>query len=380
MGSLVAPVGEDGKLQTHTASADSLTKKSKSKNSTIDSDMFLTLLVAEMQNQDPLEPTSNTEWVSQYATFTQVEKMSEMAESVDLLRANELIGKEVIVKTTNDKTGDVNYKQGTVDYVLVENGKPILVIDDEKYSISDLDSVISSQYSAAYDKYSTLKAMIDGLPDIKYADRSYENVIRGAYEFYNTMDDYEKNFMSTYGSEQMDKFTKWKLRLEELGIRFEEEPEEPEEPKASLDDILDSFNTKMDEILEKLNLLSEIGQTQTQIAAGAAAKEPVQIIDKTPDVGSDEAKEPEKPGGEVNGDEGDEPSGNEVTGNGETGSTGTEPSGNGSTGETGETGTEPSGNGETGDVTGSSETGDESSGSGETGAESSGGDDESAAE
>lgn len=54
MGSLVAPIGEDGKLQTRSTSGDSLSSKSKKDNSTIDSDMFLSLLVAEMQNQDPL--------------------------------------------------------------------------------------------------------------------------------------------------------------------------------------------------------------------------------------------------------------------------------------------------------------------------------------
>ena len=48
---LVAPI-VDGELQTRTDSGDSLTKKSNNKNE-IDSDMFLTLLVAEMQNQDP---------------------------------------------------------------------------------------------------------------------------------------------------------------------------------------------------------------------------------------------------------------------------------------------------------------------------------------
>ena len=95
---LVAPI-VDGELQTRTDSGDSLTKKSNNKNE-IDSDMFLTLLVAEMQNQDPLEPTSNTEWVSQYATFTQVTKMSEMANTVDQLRGNSLVGKEVMMKVT----------------------------------------------------------------------------------------------------------------------------------------------------------------------------------------------------------------------------------------------------------------------------------------
>ncbi len=57
MAGILAPVDENGNLITHTSSGDSL-KKGKNKNA-VDSDMFLTLLVAEMQNQDPLEPTSN---------------------------------------------------------------------------------------------------------------------------------------------------------------------------------------------------------------------------------------------------------------------------------------------------------------------------------
>lgn len=254
MGSLVAPFDDKGNLQTHTTSGDSLKKSEKNKNA-VDSDMFLTLLVAEMQNQDPLEPTSNTEWVSQYATFTQVQKMSEMAEAVDVLRANELIGKEVIVKTTSTDTGEVNYKQGIVDFVEIENGKPLLVIDNAKYSISDLDTVVSTEYSQAYGKYSTFKGMIDSLPDVAYADKSYENVIQGAFDFYNTMNDYEKNYMAFYGADQMEKFTQWKLELENLGIEFKDSSKE-EENKTSLDDILESFNTKMNAIIDKLNLLS----------------------------------------------------------------------------------------------------------------------------
>ena len=253
--SIMAPIGEDGKLQTQTTSGDSLTQKAKDKN-TVDSDMFLTLLVAEMQNQDPLEPTSNTEWVSQYATFTQVQKMSEMAESVDMLRANELIGKEVIMKVTSEKTGETTYKQGTVDYVVMENGKPLLVIDDNKYSISDLDTVVSEDYSKAYEKYSTFKAMIDGLPDISFADKSYTNVIQGALDYYNTMNDYEKNYMKTYGYDQFVKFGEWKLELEKLGVKFVDTSAD-EDKKASLDDILSSFNTKMNAIIDKLNLLTE---------------------------------------------------------------------------------------------------------------------------
>jgi flagellar basal-body rod modification protein FlgD len=39
-----------------------------------DFETFLKLLTAQMQNQDPLEPTNNTEWVAQLASFSSVEQ------------------------------------------------------------------------------------------------------------------------------------------------------------------------------------------------------------------------------------------------------------------------------------------------------------------
>lgn len=250
--SIVAPM-VDGVLQTKTESGDSLTKKSNNKN-TVDSDMFLTLLVAEMQNQDPLEPTSNTEWVSQYATFTQVEQMTEMSESVDLLRANELVGKEVIMKVTSQATGETSYKRGTVEYTMVENGKAILVIDGNKYSLSDLDSVISDEYSSAYDIYSEFTSKIHALPSLAYIDKSYENTVRELYDMYNNMTDYQKNYMTTYAADEVQQLVQYVAKLQSLGIEFEEVSTGNKE--TTLDDILNSFNNKMDLILEKLNSIS----------------------------------------------------------------------------------------------------------------------------
>ena len=250
--SIVAPI-VDGVLQTQTDSGDSLTKKSNNKN-TVDSDMFLTLLVAEMQNQDPLEPTSNTEWVSQYATFTQVEQMTEMSESVDLLRANDLVGKEVIMKVTSQATGETSYKRGTVEYTMVENGKAILVIDGNKYSLSDLDSVISDEYSEAYDMYSEFVSKVEALPSIKYIDKSYENTVRELYDMYNGMTDYQKSYMTTYASDAVQQLVQYVAKLKGLGIEFEENVATGN--TATLDDILNSFNSKMDLILEKLNSIS----------------------------------------------------------------------------------------------------------------------------
>jgi flagellar basal-body rod modification protein FlgD len=42
-------------------------------------DMFLKLLVAQMRYQDPANPASSSEFMAQTATFTQVEKLEEIA-------------------------------------------------------------------------------------------------------------------------------------------------------------------------------------------------------------------------------------------------------------------------------------------------------------
>jgi flagellar basal-body rod modification protein FlgD len=254
MGSLIATVNEDGTLQTKTTSGDSLSSSSSSSNNTVDSDTFLTLLVAEMQNQDPLEPTSNTEWVAQYAQFTQVETMNEMSESMDLLRANSLVGKDVIMKVTSASTGDVTYASGTVDYVEVENGKPILVIGGNQYALSDLDTVVSDDYSEAYDLYTAFKANISSLPDVKYADKSYADKITSLYNQYNDeMTDYQKNFMTTYASDELTTLASWVSALKKLGIEFGTTETKKE---TSLDDILESFNTQMNAIISKIDDLS----------------------------------------------------------------------------------------------------------------------------
>ena len=103
--------------------------------------------------------------------------------------------------------------------------------------------------------------MLKGLPDIKYADKSYENVIKGAYELYNTFNDYEKNFMKTYGAKELALLEQWKEKLKDKGVDFSDVEAKEDEAGVSLDDIMKSFNTKMDAIIDRLKLLT--GDTDT---------------------------------------------------------------------------------------------------------------------
>ena len=115
---------KDGKLDY--SYTDSSKKQSQATGSNLGYDQFLTLLCAEMQYQDPLEPTSNTEYVAQLATFSQLEATLSMQQSQENSMANDLVGKHVILKVEDENTGATNYVDGKVDYVLYEDGKTLL--------------------------------------------------------------------------------------------------------------------------------------------------------------------------------------------------------------------------------------------------------------
>lgn len=275
--SLIAPY-VDGKLQTSTTSSESL--KNSSNKSAVDSDTFLTLLVAEMQNQDPLEPTSNTEWVSQYATFTQVEQMTEMGESMDMLRANSMIGKEVVMKVTSESTGETSYKRGVVDYVTVEEGKAFLVIDEEKYSMSDLDSVASEEYFDAYDKYTEFTGMLDALPSLNLLDKSYENTVGKVYDLYNSLTEYQKDYVDKYASGYVESYKAYLKKMEQLGVTYGETTE-AEEEITTLDDVLEAFNKKMDALMTQITTLSNSIQSNASGNQSSGVTEVSDAVDNT---------------------------------------------------------------------------------------------------
>mgnify|MGYP003297966215 CR=1 FL=1 len=58
---------------------------------TLDKDAFLQLLVTQMKYQDPLDPSDNSEYIAQLATFSQLEEMQNMTASSDISFALEYL-------------------------------------------------------------------------------------------------------------------------------------------------------------------------------------------------------------------------------------------------------------------------------------------------
>lgn len=207
----IAPI-ENGKI-VETASQTSIKESEKKKNnSTVDKDQFLQLLVAQMKYQDPLEPTSNTEYISQYATFSELEQMQNMSASLELARASSLVGQTVLMKVT-DSAGKTTTAQGNVDYVYYENNKAYLSINGNLYSMDDLDTVADPKYLSAYTAAAEFLNAYNKLPILQLVTLENEEAIKKLDETYQNMSDYEKKFIS---DEYVSGLKKYVEKIEEL--------------------------------------------------------------------------------------------------------------------------------------------------------------------
>ena len=76
----------------------------------MNADTFLTLLLAQLQNQDPTKPMDSTEYVSQLATFSQVEQATKTNQKLDSLLASNFLNQAdaIIGRTVTSGDGTVS--------------------------------------------------------------------------------------------------------------------------------------------------------------------------------------------------------------------------------------------------------------------------------
>ncbi len=127
------------------ASVASSSNTTASSGSSLDKDAFLQLLVTQMRYQDPLEPTDNTEYMSQLAQFSQLEAVNNLSTSFSTSQALGLVGQYVILNTTT-ASGNLKQVAGLVQYVTVSNNQALLCVNDEYYTMDEFDSVVDWDY------------------------------------------------------------------------------------------------------------------------------------------------------------------------------------------------------------------------------------------
>ena len=146
-------------LQNQTAFTQSNTtdRKTSSKN---DSNMFLNLMLQQLKNQDPTQPTDNTEWLSQLAQYSSLEQMTQvntgltncmnyisamykdMAMNAEITQTLSMVGKEVTITVPDEKDSSKTTEIiGKVTEANFKDGTGKVKVNGEYYSISNITSI-----------------------------------------------------------------------------------------------------------------------------------------------------------------------------------------------------------------------------------------------
>ncbi|QTL04307.1 flagellar hook assembly protein FlgD [Aquabacter sp. L1I39] len=112
-----------------TASSATASAAAAKSPSSIDYTAFLRLLVAQLQNQDPTQPMDSTAYMSQLASFSQVEQsVASNAKLDSLLAATSLqTAERAVGRTVTSADGTVS---GEISSVRVTSGDPVATLTD----------------------------------------------------------------------------------------------------------------------------------------------------------------------------------------------------------------------------------------------------------
>ena len=135
-----APANSNGTASNVNADG---TVSSTSNNASVDQDQFLTLLVNELQNQDPTAPVDETQTLSQLAQFSQLQETTTLNSTLtanqgftNVAQSATLIGKTVSTATPTDAG-----ISGVVSSVSLLGGTTYLQVGGQNVDASTVTSI-----------------------------------------------------------------------------------------------------------------------------------------------------------------------------------------------------------------------------------------------
>jgi flagellar basal-body rod modification protein FlgD len=108
---------------------------------TLGQDDFLKLLVAQMSQQDPMNPMKDSEFIAQMAQFSALEQSKAMQQDMASLRASAMLGETVTVREKDEDGQEIGTVTGEVSQVLIEKNVPKLFVEGRRFELGDLISV-----------------------------------------------------------------------------------------------------------------------------------------------------------------------------------------------------------------------------------------------
>ncbi|UQZ32114.1 flagellar hook capping protein [Paenibacillus sp. PK3_47] len=111
-------------------------------SSTLGKDQFLKILITQLQNQDPMQPMEDKEFIAQMAQFTSVEQLMNISTQLTAMNqslgsVSGLIGKDI---TWTDPKTELS-KSGNVESIVVSSGIQYAVVGSERVALTDITQI-----------------------------------------------------------------------------------------------------------------------------------------------------------------------------------------------------------------------------------------------
>lgn len=110
----------------------------------LDYDAFLKLLIAQMQNQDPMNPADSSDYIAQLATFSQVEQSIQSNDRLSDLLISSLVSQagSIVGHTIQSADGEI---AGRVVSARIENGGVVATLADGQELLVQSGIVVGAQ-------------------------------------------------------------------------------------------------------------------------------------------------------------------------------------------------------------------------------------------
>lgn len=102
-------------------------------------DDFLQLMIAQLKNQDFMNPMNDTEYVTQLAQFSTMQQMQELAYYSKANYVMGLVGKEVT--TARMSMGEMISEKGMVEKIALNNKEYVLYVNGKTYGLEQVMQV-----------------------------------------------------------------------------------------------------------------------------------------------------------------------------------------------------------------------------------------------
>lgn len=109
----------------------------------IGQDQFLQLLIAQLQNQDPLDPVTDRDFIAQLTSLNTLQGITSLnATFAEVLKLQQLTnGSNLIGKTVEYLAAGGETAAGTVDSVVVQDGQFVLDVGGTRVGLDQIRTV-----------------------------------------------------------------------------------------------------------------------------------------------------------------------------------------------------------------------------------------------